>query len=274
MSSQRETPHTVVPDQAADSHQQRIQDLQQQVEELQQQLLIAQKMSSVGQLASSITHEFNNILTTTINYAKMGLRHKDAATREKCFNRILSAGQRAAKITTGMLAYARSRGDRKEALDLAQVVGDVLVLCEKDLQMNRVKLQVDLLAHPMCEVNVSHIQQVVLNLIVNARQAMDGGGMLFVRVGLSDDGRMGEVSVRDTGAGIPADRLPKIFEPFFTTKEADERGQGGTGLGLSFCRDVIESHQGRMRVESTVGQGTTFTLKLPLAAAESSRRSA
>jgi C4-dicarboxylate-specific signal transduction histidine kinase len=135
MSSQRDLPQAVAPEQQSETPDQQIEQLQQQVEELQQQLLIAQKMSSVGQLASSITHEFNNILTTTINYAKMGLRHKDEATREKCFNRILSAGQRAAKITTGMLAYARSKGDRKEALDLAQVVGDVLVLCEKDLQM-------------------------------------------------------------------------------------------------------------------------------------------
>ena len=274
MSSQRDLPQAVAPEQQSASPEQQIEQLQRQVVELQQQLLIAQKMSSVGQLASSITHEFNNILTTTINYAKMGLRHKDVATREKCFDRILSAGQRAAKITTGMLAYARSKGDRKEALDLAQVVGDVLVLCEKDLQMNRVKLQVDVLAHPMCEVNVSHVQQVILNLVVNARQAMDGGGMLFVKIAMSDDGLMGEISVRDTGSGIPADKLPKIFEPFFTTKEADERGQGGTGLGLSFCREVIESHKGRMRVESTVGQGTTFTLKLPLAAPAAGRKSA
>ena len=113
-----------------------------------------------------------------------------------------------------------------------------------------------------------------MNLIVNARQAMDDGGRLFLTVRLSEDGTMGEISLRDTGPGIPADRLPKIFEAFYTTKDADERGQGGTGLGLAFCRDVIEAHHGRMRVESVVGQGTTFTLRLPLAAASSERKSA
>jgi signal transduction histidine kinase len=252
-----------------------VEELQRQIEELQAQVLQSQKLASVGQLSSSITHEFNNILTTVINYAKMGLRHKDAAARDKAFNRILSAGQRAAKITSGMLAYARGKGDRRDEIDLAQVVTDVLILVEKDLQMHRVKLQVDILSHPVCEVSVSHLQQVVMNLVVNARQAMDDGGMLFVKVRDSSDGSgMGEISIRDTGPGIPADRLPKIFAPFYTTKEADEAGQGGTGLGLSFCREVIEAHKGRMRVESTVGQGTTFTLKLPLTASENERMSA
>ena len=253
---------------------QQVESLQQQIEVLQEQLMRAQKMSSVGEMAASITHEFNNILTTTINYAKMGLRRKDAATREKAFNRILSAGQRAARITTGMLGYARSSGVRKEEIDLSQIVSDVLILCEKDLQMNRVKLQTDILGHPVCEVNISHLQQVLLNLIVNARQAMDGGGMLYVTVQTSEDGSMGELEIRDTGAGIPSDELPKIFKPFFTTKEADDNGQGGTGLGLAFCREVIESHKGKMRVASTVGQGTAFTLMLPLAAAAEARKSA
>ncbi len=257
-----------------DEHTQQVESLQQQIAVLQEQLMRAQKMSSVGEMAASITHEFNNILTTTINYAKMGLRHKDDATREKAFNRILSAGQRAARITTGMLGYARSKGVRKEEIDLAQIVSDVLILCEKDLQMNRVKLQTDILGHPVCEVNISHLQQVLLNLIVNARQAMDGGGKLFVTVRTSENGAMGELEVRDTGAGIPSEELPNIFKPFFTTKEADDNGQGGTGLGLAFCREVIEAHKGKMRVASTVGQGTSFTLMLPLARAAESRKSA
>ena len=259
-----------------DELQQQIIQLQQQNAELQEQLLRAQKMSSVGQLASSITHEFNNILTTVINYGKMGLRHKAPETREKAFNRILSAGQRAAKITNSMLAYARAKGDRRDEMDLGMLVGDVLILVEKDLQMHRVRLQTDILGNPVCEVNVARLQQVMMNLIVNARQAMDDdeGGQLYLTVRMSEDGKMGEISLRDTGPGIPADKLPKIFEPFYTTKQSDEHGQGGTGLGLAFCRDVIEEHHGRMRVESVVGQGTTFTIRLPLAAAQSDRKSA
>lgn len=254
--------------------QQRVAELEQKNAELMAQLIHAQRLSGVGQLASSITHEFNNILMTVINYAKMGLRHKDAATREKAFDRILSAGQRASKITTGMLAYARPKGDRREDLDLGQVVADVLLLVEKDLQMHRIKLQTDVLANPVCTINVSQLQQVLMNLIVNARQAMENGGMLTIAVRLSEDSQMGEISVRDTGVGIPADKLRRIFEPFFTTKQTDANGQGGNGLGLSFCRDVIESHKGRVRVESTVGQGTTFVLKLPLAATATNRKSA
>jgi len=254
--------------------QQRVTELEEQLEMLKAQQLQSQRLASVGQLSSSITHEFNNILTTVINYAKMGLRHKNDATREKSFDRILSAGQRAAKLTSGVLSYARAKGDRRDEMDLAQVIADVLILVEKDLQMNRVRLQTDILGNPICEVNVSHLQQVLMNMIVNARQAMADGGMLFLTVRVSEDGTMGEIGIRDTGAGIAAGDMRKIFEPFFSTKKSDENGQGGTGLGLAFCREVIEAHKGRLRVESTVGQGTTFTLKLPLAVPQSGRKSA
>ena len=245
------------------STQQQIETLQHQIVELRKQLLQAQKMSSVGALASSITHEFNNILTTTINYAKMGLRHKDNATREKAFNKILSAGQRACKITTGMLSYARNDSNRQEPSDLVQLVHDVLVLVEKDLQMHRVQLQTDFPNRPFASVNSSQIQQVLLNLIINGRQAMEGGGRMFIAVGSNEAG-IAEISIRDTGSGIPTDKLRKIFDPFFSTKRADNQGQGGTGLGLSLCREIIEAHNGRIRVESTVGKGTMFTLKFPV----------
>jgi signal transduction histidine kinase len=239
--------------------------LRAQVTELHQKLIQAQKLSAVGALASSITHEFNNILTTVINYAKMGLRHKQPAIRDKSFDRILSAGQRAAKITTGLLSYARNKSDRKDVLSLKQLVQDVLVLVEKDLQVHRVRLETQFVEEPFAAVNAGQFQQVLLNLIINARQAMPDGGTLSVSVGPGSDAGLGEIAIRDTGCGIPADKLPKIFEPFFSTKTADAQGQGGTGLGLSLCREVIENHHGRIRVESVVGRGTTFTLKLPTA---------
>ncbi len=242
----------------------KINQLEQQNAELTEQLMQAQKMSSVGALASSITHEFNNILTTVINYAKMGLRHKDLKIRDKSFDKILSAGQRASKITTGMLSYARNQGDRREAICLTDLVKNVLVLIEKDLQMHRVSLVTKLEDQPHAAVNAGQIQQVLLNLIVNARQAMEGGGQLTISVITNAETETGEISVADTGAGIPAEKLHKIFEPFFSTKTADKQGQGGTGLGLSLCRQIIEAHQGRIRVESAVGKGTKFTLKFPL----------
>jgi signal transduction histidine kinase len=240
-------------------------ELQRRIDELKQQLMQAQKLSTIGSLASSMTHEFNNILTTIINYAKLGLRHKDNATREKALDKILNAGQRASRITTGMLSYARRGADRREPADLINLTREVLVLVEKDLQIHRVRLQTNFDSQPvMAEVNASQLQQVLLNLIVNARQAMESGGQISVSVRTTEDGATGEIAVRDSGKGIPPETLRKVFDPYFTTKTADAQGQGGTGLGLSMAREVIEAHHGRIRVESTVGQGTTFTLKLPL----------
>lgn len=251
---------------ATDRSAERIEELELQVQMLRQQLLQAQKMSSVGVLASSITHEFNNILTTVVNYAKMGVRHKDAATRDKAFDKILLAGQRAAKITTGMLSYARQQADRREPMNLVMLVEDVLVLVEKDLQRFRIKLVTDFAGPTMANVNSGQVQQVLLNLIVNARQVMESGGTLTIAVKANAEASHAEISVRDTGCGIPAEKLRQIFEPFFTTKVADQQGQGGTGLGLSLAREVMEAHGGRIRVDSAVGVGTTFTLKFPLIA--------
>ena len=249
-------------------------ELQAQIDDLRMQLLQAQKLSSVGALASSITHEFNNILTTIINYGKMGLRHKDVATRDKAFDKIVTAGHRASKITTGMLSYARSKGDRRESMSLVQLVQDVLVLVEKDLQMHRIRLETVFDGEPCAAVNASQVQQVLLNLIINGRQAMEPGGSLTIRVGTNVADGLAEISVQDTGGGIPSETLHKIFDPFYSTKTADEGGQGGTGLGLSLCRDVMESHRGRIRVESALGRGTTFTLRFPLSDANTQKATA
>ncbi|MBI3861493.1 MAG: ATP-binding protein, partial [Planctomycetia bacterium] len=140
----------------------------------------------------------------------------------------------------------------------------------KDLQMHRVRLQTNFDEQPVvAEINAGQLQQVLLNLIVNARQAMPNGGQLTVQVRRNSEAGVGEIVVRDAGQGIPAETLRKIFDPYFTTKTADAQGQGGTGLGLSLAREVIEAHHGRIRVESSVGQGTTFILKLPLSGTNS-----
>ncbi|MBQ17034.1 MAG: two-component sensor histidine kinase [Planctomycetaceae bacterium] len=244
--------------------------LQDRLDALQEHLRQAQKMGTIGAIAASTTHEFNNILTTVINYAKMGLRHTDDETREKAFTKILAAGQRAAKITTGMLAYSRNGGDRKEPIDLAELVSAVVVLVEKDLQKHRVGLEIRLEDPVYAEVNTSQIQQVLLNLIINARQAMEDGGQLTIAVRSDSSEGVSEIEVADTGSGMAPETLGRIFDSFFSTKTADDQGQGGTGLGLSLCREIIESHQGRIRVESAVGRGTRFTLRFPLVEAPSS----
>ena len=113
--------------------------------------------------------------------------------------------------------------------------------------------------------NGNQIQQVLLNLFINARQAMPKGGQVLLRLEHDVEGDMVDIVVRDSGAGIPPDKLPRIFEPFFSTKSGpDATGKGGTGLGLASCREIIESHRGRIRVASTLGKGTEFTIKLPV----------
>jgi signal transduction histidine kinase len=108
------------------------------------------------------------------------------------------------------------------------------------------------------------IEQILLNLVINARQAMPNGGRLRIEVRAKRRSNNAEIKIADSGMGIPPDQLRLIFEPFYTTKQPDEHGHGGTGLGLSVCRQIIEQHQGRIRVESVVGKGSTFTVKLPL----------
>ena len=237
--------------------------LEEQVAALQTQLAQAQRLTALGELSSTITHEFNNILTTTINYAKLGLRHKDSATRDKALQKILDASQRAAKITATILGAARNRTERLEPTDLVELINDVLVLLERDLSKYRVRIEKDLPKVPRAMVNASQIQQVLINLLVNARQAMPNGGSVLVAVRHDAAAGMVDVIVRDSGTGIPAELLPKIFDPFFPTKSPDAGGKGGTGLGLSLCRNLVESHRGRIRVESTVGRGTKFTVRLP-----------
>ncbi|NUQ64329.1 MAG: sensor histidine kinase [Pirellulales bacterium] len=231
---------------------------------LKQQLAQAQKMSALGELVSTTTHEFNNVLMTIINYAKMGLRHKDNATREKSFEKILAAGNRAARITNSVLGMARNRAGSQEPLNLTQLVEDTLLLLERE--MNKYRIAVDKQFQPIPEafVNGNQVQQVLLNLLINARQAMPGGGRLILKLLYDREEEMIDLVVRDFGCGIPADKLPRIFEPYYTTKAGpDASGKGGTGLGLSTCRDIVDSHRGRIRVDSTVGKGTAFTIKLP-----------
>jgi signal transduction histidine kinase len=227
----------------------------------------ARKMAALGELVSTTTHEFNNVLTTIINYAKLGMRHKDEASRDKALTKILAAAQRAEKITNSVLGLARSRGSDRAAIDLAKLVDGSLALLEREMQKYRVQLEIDFQPAPPAFICAGEIQQVLLNLLTNARQAMPNGGRIILRIAHDASSATVDLTVRDTGCGIPQERLPRIFDRFYTTKQGpDASGKGGSGVGLSMCREIIEAHQGRIRVESTVGVGTAFTLKLPVAA--------
>ncbi|MEE8451575.1 MAG: ATP-binding protein [Thermoguttaceae bacterium] len=249
--------------------------MQQQVDILKQQLAQAQKLTALGELVGTTTHEFNNVLMTIINYAKMGMRHKDTASRDKCFDKIYAAGNRAARITNTVLGMARNRPAGLEPTDLHKLVEDTLMLLEREMRKYRIAVDKKIEPIPEARINGNQIQQVLLNLLINARQAMPNGGRLTIRLSHDAENEMIELLVRDYGCGIAPDKLPRIFDSFFTTKSGpDESGKGGTGLGLSMCRDIIESHNGQIRVNSTVGKGTAFTLKLPTAAKATTKRAA
>ncbi len=236
-----------------------------ETEQLREQLLRAQRLSSVGTIASSVAHEFNNILTTIINYAKLGQRPDcSEATRVQAFEKILKGSHRAATIISSMLGFARNTTMRREVTDIVAIVEEVLVLAEKDLSKHQIKVEKRYHSHPKAPVVRGQIEQILLNLVINARQAMLKGGRLNIDVRENPKTNMVEVAVCDTGVGIPPDQLRLIFEPFYTTKTPDSQGHGGSGLGLSVCRQIIEQHQGRIRVESVVGKGSKFIVKLPL----------
>jgi signal transduction histidine kinase len=241
---------------------------QDELEALRRQVAELQRVSSLGVIAGGVCHELNNALTPILNYAKLGLRNPDPDYRRRAFEKILDAAQRASAITGGMLGLARPHAGRRAATDLVRLAEGVILLAGKDLQKHRVRIEFAAEGRPHARVNPAQIQQVLLNLLINARQAMPRGGTVRVRVGPDPTGLLAAVSVADTGVGIAPQDLRHIFEPFFTTKAGpDASGLGGTGLGLSVCRDIVEAHRGRLRAESQPGQGTTFTLLLPCCSA-------
>lgn len=240
--------------------------LERKLEILEAELRQARRMSALGELVSTTTHEFNNVLTTIINYAKLGLRHKDEASRDKAFTKILAAAGRAEKITNGVLGIARNRGHERTPTDLAKLIDSSLVLLEREMMKYRIQVEAQFEPSPLALVSGNEIQQVLLNLLTNARQSMPRGGRILIRIAPDPIANTVDLTVRDSGSGIPPEVLPRIFDRYFTTKSGpDATGKGGTGVGLAMCRDIIEAHQGKIRVESTVGVGTAFTLKLPIA---------
>ncbi len=238
--------------------------VEQQLDSLRVQLEQAQRMATIGELTSTTTHEFNNLLMTILNYAKLGLRHKDEPSRDKAFQRILDSANRATKITGSILAMARSRNGQLESTSLRPIIEDTLLLLEREFRKYRIQLETKLDDVPEVLANASQIQRMIVNLLVNARQATHEGGL--VRILLQADSSASEVvlTIRDSGTGISADVLPRIFDPYFTTKSGpDESGKGGTGIGLASCKEIVDLHQGRIRVESSVGKGTAFIIRLP-----------
>ena len=244
---------------------------------LEEQLLQSQKMEAIGQLAGGVAHDFNNILTVIQGHATL-LTASDTLNEAaaKSAQQIAQAAERAAGLTRQLLAFSRRHLIQPRRLDMNKIVGNMtnmlgrLIGEDIALQLNYCQ------APPMVEADAGMMEQMLLNLAVNARDAMPKGGRLGIRTALTEvdeahvlhhaEARAGLfvcVSISDTGTGISPENLPRIFEPFFTTKEVGK----GTGLGLATVYGVVKQHQGWIEVESELGKGSTFNVYIPCVAA-------
>ncbi len=231
---------------------------------VQERLLQSEKMSSVGQLVSGVAHELNNPLTGIMGFAQLlMLRELDDATRRQV-QTIYDEAERASKIVSNLLTFARRRKAQKEPVSLNTLIDRVLELRNYDLRVRDIEVERDLDADlPETMVDTNQIQQVFLNIIINAEQTMRGdGGAGVLRIRTTRGDGVVTISFQDTGPGMSAETLRRIFDPFFTTKDAGE----GTGLGLTISYGIIEEHGGRIWAESKPGRGTTFFIELPVVA--------
>jgi PAS domain S-box-containing protein len=235
--------------------------------QLEEQLQISEKMASIGLLAAGVAHEVNTPLTGISSFTQMLLEGADPEDpRTRLLEKIERQTFRAAKIVNGLLNLSRPVGQgthERTPVDLNVVITDVLGLLEHQLENHRIKVRRELADEPVFVLGIEHkLQQVFLNLFLNARDAMPKGGWLSVSTRAHDLRAIAEVS--DTGSGIPNEYLARIYDPFFTTKVIGE----GTGLGLSITYGIVREHDGSIDCESAVGQGTRFILAFPPAAVE------
>jgi two-component system, NtrC family, sensor kinase len=231
--------------------------------QLEEQLQISEKMASIGLLAAGVAHEVNTPLTGISSFTQMLLEGADPADpKTVLLEKIERQTFRAAKIVNGLLNLSRQgKGNEPTNVDLNAVIMDVSALLEHQFDVGRVKIRRELAGSPAAVVGIEHqLQQVFLNLFLNARDSMPSGGWLVVTTRVEDDRVVAEVA--DTGSGIPAEHLARIYDPFFTTKAIGR----GTGLGLSISYGIVRDHDGAIHCDSVVGQGTRFTLSLPRAA--------
>lgn len=241
---------------------------------IQEQLMHSQKMESVGALAGGIAHNFNNILTAILGYAELLLEFSnlDDTSRQRVRN-IESSARKAGVMVSKLLSFARREAHEVLPLSLNDIVNDSAKLLEGVLD-KRIGLKINLRNNiPLIEGDPNQIEQVIMNLMVNARDAMPDGGLITIKTDMIDvgssardmpayiiPGRYIVLTASDTGFGIPQELIGKIFDPFFTTKEKGK----GTGLGLATVYGIVKDHRGYVSVQSEVGKGTTFDIFFPV----------
>ncbi len=242
-------------------------DLRLQLEELQHtqaQLIQAAKLAAIGELTAGLAHELNNPLTSVLGFASLLLKQTaDDDPAKKDLAVIVSETSRARDIVRRLMDFARQSESCRQQADLNLVVQETLALIHQRLEKRGILLEESYAPDlPWLRLDVCHIRQALFNLITNAYQAMPQGGKLHVSTTRQED----RVAVRiaDTGVGIPPEHLELIFDPFFTTRPVGQ----GVGLGLSVSLGIVQSHGGSIEVESTVGQGSVFTIWLPIESVE------
>ena len=225
---------------------------------LQQQVANAEKLASLGRLAAGVAHEINNPLTGVLTSGHLLLKKtsEDAPERED-LEIIVKETARCRGIIKGLLDFARQTEPEMKLSDINEIIGDSLSLIKNQASFHNVEINKELTQPlPLVSADPNQIEQVFINVIINAQEAMPNGGVLTISSMHKD--RFIEVKFIDTGCGIPEENIGKLFDPFFTTKEKSK----GTGLGLAVSYGIIEGHQGSIEVESKLGQGTTVIIKL------------
>jgi signal transduction histidine kinase len=245
------------------------------IERLEQSLVESQRMATVGQLASRMAHEFNNVLMLIVGRADQALKYGDAVRKDEALKKTVEAGKRAANIVLSITGYANNAHTRGELVSAQNLMDAAAGLIAWDLPKSGILLVRQYEADASVRVAPGHMEQVLLNLILNARAAMrQQGGRLTLIVTPAATGYVA-LKVKDTGCGIPAEHLDKIWDPFFTTRPRPASNgngggnaggrDGGTGLGLPVARDLVRQAGGEIHVESTPGSGSTFSVLLPVA---------
>ncbi len=220
------------------------------------QLVISERLAAVGQVARGIGHEFGNILQAIVGKADLGLMDTDLKKVQEKLKTILQAADRAALIIRNLQYFSKS-APTKVRVSFTEAFNNVLVLVDHELKKHSIETSKSFSPDAVLIGNAQELEQVVLNLIINATHAMPDGGPL--ELGCRLEKGFVIAWVRDSGTGIPADVLPRIFDFAFTTK-----GEKGSGLGLAICKQIVDSHGGRIHVQTDQGKGTTFSLIIPV----------
>lgn len=235
-------------------------------EQTQRQLIQSEKLASVGRLAAGVAHQINNPLTGVLTYSSLLLKSKPENDPDReDLKVIVDETMRCREIVKGLLEFSRQAEPQKEAVDVSKIIANALSLTKNQALINNVKVIPELSGQlPNIVVDGSQIQEVFLNIILNAIDAMPEGGELRVTSNMTNSDQFVQLRFSDTGCGISPENLDKVFDPFFTTKDSSK----GTGLGLAVAYGVIEKHRGKIRMESEVGKGTTCIIDLPVNATE------